>query len=170
MTGKVQPVHSPRKLLRPCPECVVESHLAPAPWLTIEKRPGLDDHPEHLLQTQRLSAKLDLIAGIGLRPTPFVLDRKRPPQSCAARQLHTSLRIRFGLMKLYNVSLAGQTQSTGLEADPTSNNYAGPRLSGAVVDSLMKDPPLGGEPILFPLPLDVDQRPLAFAEDQVLET
>jgi len=151
------------------PQFVVKPDLASSPVLTIEEGTALNHYAEHLFETERLRTELNLVAGIRLRTAALVLDRKSPPPTPAIRQLDCPATRCFNGMEFHHICLAGQSQSQGLNVQAARNNHARPHFRSYLMYSLMENPPLCGEPVLFPLLFKMDQTPLPLAKLQMLQ-
>lgn len=138
----------------------VECNLLACFRLGEVKDPAGDRQSRHLLETQRLSAKLDCgVAGVN-RPARLVLDG------------HDRCRLasRVGEMELHDVALADQAQ-------PLAPNRQGPfdpdtLLSPGkwLVGPLVRDRAADGEDVLVPNVLEVDQPTLARTVAPVLKS
>jgi hypothetical protein len=153
-----------------CPQFVVKPDLGSSPVLTVEERTALNHNAEHLFETERLRAELNLVAGIHLRPSAFVLDRKGPPPTLAIRQLDCPSARCFNGVELHHICLAGQSQSQGLNVQAARNNHARPHFCPYLMHSIVENSPLCGEPVLFPLLFKMDQPPLPRAKLQMLQS
>jgi hypothetical protein len=129
--------------------------VAPA-HLTVEQGALGHGRGKHFLETQRLGAELHLIGAMGLRPAALVLDRIGPPALAFASQLD-------------HVGDAGDAERGRADRhalhDPALAAARLPRL----VAPLVQNAPLGGQQVLGPQALDVDQRALPRAEQIVLQ-
>ena len=73
-------------------------------------------------------------------------------------------------MELHHVAGPGDSQAGGEDPQPPCHQKVPAFFSEAVVVGvLVEDLPLGGEDVFRPLPLQVDEGPLAAAEGEVLE-
>ena len=74
-------------------------------------------------------------------------------------------------MVFQHITLTGYAQGGGEDADPTGNQPISPALLEAgVVGVFVEDRSVGGAEIFRPLILNMDERPLAAAELEVLQT
>ena len=120
---------------------------------------------EHLFEAQRLRAQLRFVAVVTFFFATFVLRRSGQVPPYPPWQVDT-LR-RFG--ELDHVAHAHQPQAVGSDGHGSRRDDPVPCFGEeGVIHALVHDPALGGERILLPLSLDVDQRPLPAAEQEVL--
>ena len=107
----------------------------------------------HLFQAERLRAQLNAVAVVALGPPALVLDGQR----------------RFAGPPLDDVGDAVKPQLEAAQGQGPSRQRLGPPGRSAAVGLFVQKGPLGGVPILRPQPLDVDERALALAIEQVLQ-
>jgi len=72
-------------------------------------------------------------------------------------------------MHLDDVGLADQAEAEGAQREAARDAEAAPCLPGGVIRSLVEVPPLDRPSVLRPESLDVNERTLPLAEEQVLE-
>ncbi len=78
---------------------------------------------------------------------------------------------RFSLAEFQHIAGAGHTQCPGKNAHIPGDEEVSPALGkSTVVGVFVKDRSVGGAEIFCPLVLDIDKRPLAAAELEVLQT
>ena len=137
-------------------QLVVErDRLAPA-RLAVEQGALGHGCGKHLLEAERLGAELDLVRAVRFRPAALVLDRIGPPAFSRPGQLD-------------HVGDPGDAERARADRHALDDAaLAAARLPGLVA-LLVQDAPLGGQHILGPQPLDVDQRALPRAEQIVLQ-
>ena len=147
-----------RGLLGQAPELRVERHVEAVPGLAIEESAGRYGRRQHLLQTKSLGAELHLVSPVTLRPAAFVLDWKGPP--CALADP----------VKLDDVGLAGEPVAEATERKRPGDPEIAAGFLNTAVRLLMKMPAFDGQRILYPHLLQMDQRALPLAKQQVLES
>jgi len=72
-------------------------------------------------------------------------------------------------MKFHHIADAVQAESFGLHAEASRDANAGARFIGPFMSAVVEHTPFGSEAVLCPLLLEVNERALAFAIEQVLE-
>ena len=72
-------------------------------------------------------------------------------------------------MKLDHIGLPGETEPEGAEAESSCGTEISTRLGTKLMYFLVHDAPFGGQAVLIPELLDVDERALPFTEEQMLE-
>ena len=100
------------------------------------------------------------------------------PVVCPRRELvslfqstHPSRGARFSPVEFQHIAGAGHTQCPGKNAHIPGDEEVSPALGkSTVVGVFVKDRSVGGAEIFRPLVLDIDKRPLAAAELEVLQT
>lgn len=120
------------------PQGLVENNIKAMPGLTIEECPCRDRDGEHLLQTDRLGAELDLVAVVRLGLAPLVLHGEGEPGT-----------IRLPV-ELHDVGLPDQPQAQRTKRHAVVDPDVAPGLAAFVVDALVHDPALGSETVLRP--------------------
>jgi hypothetical protein len=124
--------------------------------LAIEEGAFPDGRLEHLLQAERLRAELHLVGTMRLGAAALVLGRMRTPAPAAPDQLD-------------HVRDARNPQPVGAERHAVHGAHAGTRGHRRLLSALVQQTPLGGQHVLGPRALDVDQRALSRAEQVVLQ-
>lgn len=142
-----------------------ERHVLAAPRCAVEKPACRACHLEHLFETEGLGAQLNLVATASLGPSPFVLDGPRLPEALFSPQGDAGRRG----AKLNHVGLASQPEAEGVQTEAAGDSEARPAFRPGVVRLLMQFAAFGGEAVLRPHLLDMNQGPLALAEHEVLE-
>jgi len=168
--GGVEQVHSVRESFGTASESSVERDAGPPPAGAIKQGTPGDSDAEHLFQTDCLGAELNFVARIGLGFSALVLDGKRPPGGRTAGEFDAVRSSRRDLLELDDIGLAGESEAKGLDVYAPGDEHTGPALGAAGVDTLVEDAALGGEAVLVPLLLDMNEAPLPLAELQVLQS
>ena len=144
------------RVLGQAPQLVVEADLDAPARLAVEQRALGNGAPGHLLETQSLRAELRLVGAMRLGLAALEFDGIGRLDVARA-------------MELDDVGDAG-------EAEPARGERHGgdaadaARIAGAgLVRPRMQHTPLGGEAVLLPHPLDMDERRLPQAIDGVLD-
>ena len=119
-----------------------------------------DTAVEHFFETGGLGAELDAIAVFRLGAAVFVLHGVGTPCSFLSRQKHAGV----VLMELDDVGHAGDLQALAAQGQAAGDVQAGAVLALVGMGFFVKQAALRREDVFLPLPLDVDQRPLARTE------
>ena len=115
-----------------------------------EKQRSLGDFGgEHLFETHRLGAELDLVAARVLGRAAFVFDRKRQPRAIEARNLYSALGRRTAV-QLDHIRNTGEPEAKRPEPKASENLQVAPRLVRAAVGLFMKHISFGSEHIVSP--------------------
>ncbi len=138
-------------------QSLVEGDVEAMPGLAVEESPLRDRDGEHLFQTDRLGAELDLVAVVRLGLPPLVLHGEGAPGTVRAA------------VKLHDIGLPDQPQAQRPERHAVVDPDVAPRFVALVVDALMHDPAFGGASAFRPRLLDMDERALALTEHHVLQ-
>src|SRR6185295_6917681 len=161
----MQPV---RRGLGELAEDGIESHLLPPAGLAIEQGTDRYGCTEHFFQTERLRAKLDFVRPMSLRLSTLVLDRQRPPSTGMSGKSSPGL-VGGQTMKLHHVGLAGEAQPQASQRNSPGEVNVAAGLPLPRVDTLVQVPALDGERVLHPDLLEMNQRTLPLAKQQVLQ-
>jgi hypothetical protein len=135
------------------PQFGVENNFCPSLAFSVINVSFGNGDAGHFFQAKCLRAELYPIRIIRLRLPSLVFHRNDSPI----------------LKEFHDVSLSGESQSvthkrqTACDLDPRSC------FIGAVVSPMMKDGTLNGKSVLRPNPLQMDERTLALAEEEMLE-
>ena len=70
--------------------------------------------------------------------------------------------------KLHHVGLSGKTEAERTKRERTDDADSPPRFVGPFIHGFVENAAGGGEAVLLPLLLDVDQGPLPLAKREVL--
>ena len=73
------------------------------------------------------------------------------------------------IVKFHHVADTVQAESFGLHAQASRDANAGARFLGSFMSAVVEHTPFGSEAVLRPFLLEVNERALAFAIEQVLE-
>ena len=104
------------------------------------------------------------------RLAALILDGKDSPPPVTPVEPDGTGVARLRTMEFHNLGLARKSEPKTVNAESPRNYQVRSRLRGGFVDTLMQHAAFLGEPVLFPLLLDMNQRPLPLAEQQVLES
>jgi len=140
-------------LTRRIAQCSIEDDLRPPLPFPVEEKPLSDVRIEHFLQAKRLGAQLDTIGIVRLWFPAFVFHRDDPPVA----------------VELDDIALSGELQTLTQDRKSPRDPHSRPRFIGSIVSPLVQDGTLHGEAVLRPNLLQVDERALALAEEEVLE-
>ncbi len=125
--------------------------------LSVVQATGTDFDAKHLLEAQRLRAELHAIFVALLRPATLVFDR------------HDTHFAAWLPVKLHDIGTAGDAQSERTQRDGACNAQSPARFTRSGIRALMQARALDREAIVGPLPLQVDQGALPFAENEMLQ-
>ncbi len=124
----------------------------------MEDRAGGHAHAEHLLEAHGLRAELNVVREASGTPSSLVLDGKGPRRGPV-----------LGARVLDDVRVSEQAEPLGAQRNAAKSRDPVPASPFASVRSLMERAPFGREAVLRPEALDVDERALPLAEEEVLE-
>lgn len=108
---------------------------------------------EHFFEAEGLGAELDFVGAVAFRFAALVFDGDDAPVA----------------VEFDDVGLAVESETVAGEVEAAGGSQAGAGFGGAVVGALVEDAAGGGEVVLGPEPLDVDEGALALAVEEVLE-
>jgi hypothetical protein len=155
--GREKLPQSRRRILGHAPQLIIEANHDPTPRLAIKQRAFTDWTTDHFLETQGLRAKLRFVRAMRLGLAALIFDRirrllsfRRPVELDDVGQSHESQPPR------------GERHRRDA---PKPTRVPRARLLSRGVE----DAPLGGEAVLLPQPLDMDERRLPEAIDAMLE-
>lgn len=135
---------------------VVEGNFQPPAGPAIEQSPGWNHTPKHFFEAQGLGTELDFVGVVGFWPAALVLDGVWHFLAAGRSELHD---IRF----------SKEPQPEGSEREGPADTEVSRDLGFPAIGLFMQMPALDGERVLGPEPLDVDQRALSRAEQEVLQ-
>lgn len=149
------------------PQRRVDRNRLPPPHLAVIEITAVNPAAEHLLQAHRLQAELQFVRlSRGVGSTALVLHRHRQPQPVIVPQAHA---VRPAT-ELHDITFAADAEHCGKYTQPAHGQQIAAFLGKpGVMRLLVKDRTADRARILRPLPLDVNQCPLATAERKVLD-
>jgi hypothetical protein len=167
--GDVEFAHSRGQCFGTCSELGVERDGGAAAVLAVEECAGVDDDREFFFEAEGLGAELNFVPLVRFRAAAFVFDREGLPPAGAAVELDSVWVAGRGLVEFDDVGFAREAKAHRLDAEAARDDDSGAGFGAGFVDSLVQDAAFLGEAILLPLLFDVDESPLALAEEEVLE-
>ena len=135
----------------------IEGDFVAALGGAVEDRASGNRPADHLLETERLGAKLDGVGRLVLGATALVFDGERLPGVVGLA------------VELDDVGHAMEAECGGLQRQGSRDAQVAAGLAAGFMGLVMKHATLGGEAVLGPLALDVDERALPRAEREVLQ-
>lgn len=145
-------MHSLRQFLDKFSQCHIKIYIRAPPRTPVEERTRWNGNIEQLFEAKRLRTELNFVAAVALRFAAFVLDREW-----------------LASTKLDHVSLSDETQPQAAQRKPARNAHLATRLGARGMRRFVQQAAFGSQPVLFPLLFEMDQRPLPFAEHQMLK-
>ena len=142
-----------------------EGDFGSAAALAVVKRTVVDLGIEHFFETEGLGAELDFVAGIELGLAAFVFDGEGAPTAFESGELDAV----GGFVKFDDVGLPSEAEAEGVDTEAARSADAWAAFGTGLVGAFVEDAPFGGEAIFLPHLFEVDEAPLAFAEEEVLE-
>ena len=144
-----------------------EVHLGTAAWLTVVQRAARNLAAEHFFKAHRLSAELKRILCVLFWFPTLVLYGIGQPQPLTPFERDTD----FTPVKFQHVARAGNAERTRENTHIARDDEISSAFrKRAVVGIFVKDRSVSGAEIFRPLVLNVNERPLAAAELEVLQT
>lgn len=136
-------------------EPLIERDLCPAVGLAVEEEAERDLRKgKHLLQTNRLGAKLNLVRAVAFGFSPLVFHRDDPPVA----------------VELDDIALPGEAERGRGDGNSTHRPDVATGFSRSLVRALVQNPSLRRLAVLAPLAVEVDQRKLPLAEEGMLQS
>ena len=146
-------MQSLNRLFGKSPERGVESNVHAPLGLSIEQEARGDRFAESLFKTHGLGTKLHLIGAMTFRFSPFVFHND-----------DAAVPVEF-----HDIALAGQAQAFRAHGESARDAHPGPRFVGSLMGTFVQDAARCREVILLPFALDMDERALTFAVEQMLQ-
>ena len=138
-------------------ESGIEGNVVAALDGAVEDRASGNRLAEHFLQAERLGAELNGVGGLVFGAATFVLDGEGLPRAVGLA------------VKLDDVGHAVEVECGGLQRQGAHDAQVAAALAAGFVGLVVEHAALGGEAVLGPLALDVNERALARAEREVLQ-
>ena len=148
-----KPVQSPAAFRNERAQAVINGHRRAAAGLPVEQAPLRNAGLERFLKTDRLRGELDFVGSVLFGFAPLVFHHHNPPVP----------------VELDNIADAMQSESLAAHRKPARDPHTRTRFVRPVMRAVVHRAPLGGETVLRPLAVQVDQRALPLAKEQVLE-
>ena len=149
-----------------CAQFRGEGHLLPPADFAVVQGSFRDVTAQHGFQTHSLPAQLEGVACVLPGFSPLVLHRIGLPQPILSGKRDAGA----APVVFQHITLAGDTQFRGIDADAPLNLHISPAFrKRPVVGVFMHQRAVHRAVVFRPLVLDVNQRPLAAAEGKVLQ-
>jgi hypothetical protein len=130
----------------------IEGDLGSAARLAIKEIAHRDGGTEHFFEAQGLRAELDFIGLMRFGLAAFIFDG---PRAVAT--------------EFDDIRAAGNAITERAEAEAAADADAVAQFDRIGIGVIVQYTPFGGEPVLLPLLFEMDESPLALAEDEMLE-
>lgn len=137
----------------------IEGHVVAVARTSVEERPLGDRRVQHFFQTESLRAQLHHIRVIALGSASLVFDRTDKIPAIGT----------LPSMELDSIRLPDQPQTQGPKCHPPRDPQVATGLPGSLVYATVEVTALDRKSVVRPYLLDMDERALPLAEEQVLE-